>query len=65
MTEVMQEIMDCKLNKDKDEVGDGLDVQLDVREIYDRIDLNGNADRSKEKVKEINEDFKKFKERMD
>lgn len=65
MSEVMQEIVESKLTKDKEELGDGLDVQLDVREIYERIDMNVNADRGKEKVKEINEDFKKFKEKMD
>lgn len=62
----MQEIVESKLTKDKEEeVDDGLDVQLDVREIYEKIDMNVNADRGKAKVKEINEDFKKFKEKMD
>jgi hypothetical protein len=41
-------------------------VQLDVRDIYEILpNSNIRSDRGAVKVKEINEDFKRFKEKME
>lgn len=66
MTEVMSEIMSNKLVKLKEEETDTLEVQLDVKDIYDILPQgNPNSERGKLKVKQINQDFKRFKEKMD
>ncbi len=66
MNELLQEIMGNKITKVKQEEKDRLEVQLDVREIYEILpNSNTRSDRGAVKVKEINEDFKRFKEKME
>ena len=52
MSEVMEQIMSNKLSKLKEEETDRLQVQLDVKDIYDILPhANVNADRGYAKVK--------------
>ena len=40
-------------------------MQLDFQDIEDKITGNYKPDRGKEKLREINEDFRRFKDKMD
>ena len=67
MGELFCEVIDGELKKvHDDEENSELDVKLDVEDFYDQMPSEDlRAQKGRERVKQINEDFHRFKEQME
>lgn len=61
----MGEIAAGRIGKAKgEEERESLEVQVDVRDIFEGM-AEGRSEGGKERIRQINEDFRRFKERME
>ena len=67
MGELFCQVIDGELKKvHDDEENSELDVKLDVEDFYDQMPSEDlRAQKGRERVKQINEDFHRFKEQME
>ena len=67
MDQLMVQVFDGSLKKvHQEEEKDELDVKLGIDDFYDEVPQEDQrAKRGKERIQQINEDFLKFKEKME